>query len=75
MKQTLEMVAHLVKSGDFAMTWELKPEARHSNYTSMSYADAKAEMAPGPENFDDISDEEGTGMGTDQDDMQFENVS
>lgn len=27
------MVAHLVRSGDFAMTWELKPEAREANYT------------------------------------------
>ncbi|KAJ5591896.1 uncharacterized protein N7459_002265 [Penicillium hispanicum] len=74
LKQTLEMVAHLVKSGDFAMTWELKPEAQHSNYASMSYADAKPELAPGPENFDDVSEDEATGMTTDQDDVQFENV-
>ena len=63
------MVAHLVKSGDFAMTWELKPEAQQSNYASMSYADAKAELAPGPENLDDVSEEETTGAATDYDDV------
>lgn len=73
LKQTLEMVAHLVKSGDFAMTWELKPEARQANYAAQSYDDAKAELAPGADNMDDISDEDpsGSGMVTDQDEMQF----
>lgn len=77
LKQTLEMVAHLVKSGDFAMTWELKPEAQQSNYAAMAYADVKAEMAPGIENYNDVSDDDPTasGMATDQDDIQFENVS
>jgi transcription initiation factor TFIIF subunit beta len=70
LKQTLEMVAHLVKSGDFAMTWELKPEAQQTNYAQMPHA-VKAEMAPG-DNFD--SDDDPSGMVTDHDDVQFENV-
>ncbi|KAJ5622480.1 Transcription initiation factor IIF beta subunit [Penicillium herquei] len=72
LKQTLEMVAHLVKSGDFAMTWELKPEARQANYAAQaSYA--KAELAPAPENYDDASDDDPTasGVATDHDEMMF----
>ncbi|KAJ5118110.1 Transcription initiation factor IIF beta subunit [Penicillium atrosanguineum] len=70
LKETLELVAHLVKSGDFAMTWELKPEAQQSNYAMMAaYGDAKAELPPG---FDDASDDEPTASGVD--DIQFENV-
>lgn len=77
LKQTLEMVAHLVKSGDFAMTWELKPEAQQSNYAAMSYGDAKAELPPGAENYDDVSEDDPTasGMATDFDDVKFEDVS
>lgn len=78
LKQTLELVAHLVKAGDFAMTWELKPEARESNYANtMAYGNAKEEMAPGTEyNLDDASEEDPTmsGMVTDNDDAQFESV-
>lgn len=76
LKQTLEMVAHLVKSGDFAMTWELKPEAQQHNYASMSFGDVKAELAPGGDNYDDGSDEDAmaSGLGTDHDDVQFENA-
>lgn len=78
LKQTLEMVAHLVKSGDFAMTWELKPEAKESNYANaMGYGEAKEELPPGTDlNFDEGSEEEATGSGmvTDNDEMQFENV-
>ncbi|PWY89261.1 hypothetical protein BO70DRAFT_309456 [Aspergillus heteromorphus CBS 117.55] len=71
LKQTLEMIAHLVKAGDFAMTWELKPEARESNYANAM----KEELAP-DYNFDDGSEEDATasGMVTDNDDTQFETV-
>ncbi|KAJ5085279.1 hypothetical protein N7532_010050 [Penicillium argentinense] len=72
LKQTLEMVAHLVKAGDFAMTWELKPEAQQTNYAQMPIP-VKAEMAPG-DNYDSDDDPTASGMATDQDDMQFENV-
>lgn len=76
LKQTLEMVAHLVKSGDFAMTWELKPEAKESSYASAAYGDAKEEMAPGVDDtFDSEEDLTASGMVTDHDDVQFENVA
>jgi transcription initiation factor TFIIF subunit beta len=77
LKQTLEMVAHLVKSGDFSMTWELKPEARESNYANAMYKEAKAELAPDTGyNFDEASEEDPTasGVGSDNDDVQFESV-
>lgn len=71
LKQTLEMVAHLVKSGDFSMTWELKPEAKESSYANaFGYGDAKDEAAPGADlNMDDVSDEDS------DEEMQFENVA
>ncbi|RDW81660.1 transcription factor IIF subunit TFG2 [Aspergillus mulundensis] len=73
LKQTLEMIAHLVKSGDFAMTWELKPEARESNYSNA--VDVKQEAAPGLDyNFDEGSETDAMASGMDNDDMQFENV-
>jgi transcription initiation factor TFIIF subunit beta len=68
LKQTLEMVAHLIKSGDHSMTWQLKPEAQEKNYAN-SFADAKAELAPEPENYDDGSEDDPTASGVDE--MQF----
>lgn len=76
LKQTLEMVAHLVKSGDFAMTWELKPEATHAQYSN-AMNNAKAELPPGADDpYDEASEDDPTASGlvTDQDDVQFENV-
>ncbi|KAK2740750.1 hypothetical protein FQN57_005982 [Myotisia sp. PD_48] len=76
LKQTLEIVAHLVKTGDFAMTWELKPEARESNYADVMIA--KPDVAP--TNIDEGSEAEpiASGIGTDADDdeanTKFENV-
>lgn len=75
LKQTLEMVAHLVKSGDYAMTWELKPEAKQGNYAAMSYGEAKAELAPGADNDVSEDDHTASGMVTDQDEVKFEDVS
>ncbi|KKZ63900.1 transcription initiation factor TFIIF subunit beta [[Emmonsia] crescens] len=80
LKQTLEMVAHLVKSGDFAMTWELKPEARESNYAdALAYKDAKEELPPtAGYNFDSEGEPTASGIGTDMDEddanVSFENV-
>lgn len=54
------MVAHLVRSGDFAMTWELKPEAKEANY-------ANAILGQGAE--DEVMD------ASDNEDVQFENVA
>jgi transcription initiation factor TFIIF subunit beta len=53
------MVAHLVRSGDFAMTWELKPEAKEANYTAAML---------GQNAEDDAMD------ASDNEDVQFENV-
>ncbi|KAL2831757.1 transcription initiation factor IIF, beta subunit-domain-containing protein [Aspergillus cavernicola] len=73
LKQTLEMIAHLVKSGDFAMTWELKPEAKESNYSNA--VAPKEELAPGLDyNFDEGSEDDAMASGMDNDDTQFENV-
>ncbi|KAL5336832.1 transcription initiation factor IIF, beta subunit-domain-containing protein [Aspergillus crustosus] len=73
LKQTLEMIAHLVKSGDFAMTWELKPEARESNYSNA--LEPKQEAAPGNDyNFDEGSEDDAMASGMDNDDTAFENV-
>lgn len=63
LKQTLEIVAHLVKSGDFAMTWELKPEAKESSYAA-AYQDAKEELPP---TADEGSDGDITGTDNDND--------
>ena len=71
LKQTLEMVAHLVKAGDFAMTWELKPEATRSQYSN-AMDNAKAELPPGAD--DPYESEDDPASGIDQDDVQFENV-
>ncbi|KAI9044742.1 transcription factor IIF subunit TFG2 [Aspergillus affinis] len=69
LKQTLELTAHLVKSGDFAMTWELKPEAKESSYASAWGYEPKEELAPANYN-DEASDEDDM----DNDDTQFQNV-
>ncbi|KMU92656.1 transcription initiation factor IIF subunit beta [Coccidioides immitis H538.4] len=78
LKQTLEMVAHLVKSGDFAMTWELKPEAREASYANaMAYKDAKQELAPSAMDEGSEAEPTASGIGTDNDDdenIKFENV-
>lgn len=80
LKQTLEQVAHLVKSGDFAMTWELKPEARESNYVNaMAYQEAKEELPPtAGYNFDSEGEPGASGLGTDMEEddanVKFETV-
>lgn len=65
LKQTLEIVAHLVKSGDFANTWELKPEAREGTYAN--YMDAKQEQAPEAAGSDNEPSEQ-------DEDVNFETV-
>ena len=63
LKETLEMVAHLVRSGRFANNWQLKPEAKTGAYEA--YEQAKDEKAPDEglevsdlEGDDDEDDEE-----------------
>ena len=79
LKQTLEMVAQLVRTGPHAMTWQLKPESKINSYTNAdSYERAKDENAPdtgygldGP--FD--AGETGDSLGTDEeDDLMLEDI-
>lgn len=63
------MVAHLVRAGDFAMTWELKPEAREANYSNLILGQV------GEENGSmKMEQDEEMGGGSDIEDVQFENV-
>ncbi|KAI9831896.1 MAG: hypothetical protein M1819_004618 [Sarea resinae] len=75
LKSTLEKVAHLVRQGNFAMHWTLKPEARESTYANAaSYSNVKNEAAPDSEPAIEGSDvDEGDGMGGGDDDDE-ENV-
>jgi transcription initiation factor TFIIF subunit beta len=73
LKQTLEMVADLVRQGPFAMNWQLKPESRMSNNQSMSFEAARDETAPdtgGMEEATDLAD----GSASDEDDEDDDNV-
>ncbi|KAI9848631.1 MAG: hypothetical protein M1838_000470 [Thelocarpon superellum] len=77
LKETLEVVADLVKSGRFAMTWTLKPANRVAQY-----ADIKDEVAPEAadalEGASDVGEAGGdAGAGDDDDDdddMKMEDV-
>lgn len=71
LKQTLEMVAQLVKAGAHANTWQLRPEAKISTYAdARSYDEVKDEVAPdsgygfGLDGASDI----GEALGTDEED-------
>lgn len=47
LKETLEMVAAMIRSGPHAMQWQLKPEAREGRYAEAGLFDkAKQEAAP-----------------------------
>ena len=83
LRQTLEMVAHLIRQGPHAMTWQLKPEAKLSAYADPGSVDkAKDEIAPdsshGYYGFDGASDAgnmgEGSGSGDDDDNVKMEDV-
>ena len=72
LKQTLEMVAHLIRQGPHAMTWQLKPESKISAYAdAQSYEQVKDETAPdngyGFDGVSDAGDLEG-GPGSDDED-------
>lgn len=68
LKETLEMVAHLVRSGSFANLWQLKPEAKAGAYEA--YEQAKVEQAP------DVGQDEGLDSDAeeDNDDEEMEDV-
>lgn len=69
LKETLEMVAHLVRTGDFAMTWELKPEARETNYANIIMGQIGEENGAMK-----MEQDEEMGGTSDVEDVQFENV-
>ncbi|KAI9812099.1 MAG: hypothetical protein M1832_000610 [Thelocarpon impressellum] len=68
LKETLEVVAELVKTGRFAMTWTLKPSNRVAQY-----ADIKEELAPDAD--DGGADDEGAELDDDdEEDTKMEDV-
>lgn len=80
LKSTLEMIAELVKSGRFAMTWTLKPENKIDQYAA---AEGVEEQAPdaGYDATADLFDgnDDGGGGGVsgdddDEDDVKMEDV-
>lgn len=47
LRQTLEMVAVMIRSGTYATKWQLKPEAREGAYAEAgSFNNVKDEVAP-----------------------------
>jgi transcription initiation factor TFIIF subunit beta len=70
LRETLEKVAVLAKSGRFAAQWSLKPENRMTAYDSMG--DAVAPAAEGGGDDSDMADEED---GEDDEDVKFEDVT
>ena len=69
LKQTLEMIAHLVRQGPHAMTWQLKPESKYSAYAdAQSYEQVKDEIAPDSGYGLDGPSDTGGGDGSDDDD-------
>ncbi|MCJ1288316.1 hypothetical protein MMC26_007671 [Xylographa opegraphella] len=76
LKQTLEKVAHLVRQGTHAMTWQLKQEYQIGSYAgALAYDQALDRVAPdNGYNIDGTSDT-GDGMHSDDDEnMQLEDV-
>ncbi|KAI9681197.1 MAG: hypothetical protein M1817_002479 [Caeruleum heppii] len=74
LKSTLEIVAELVKSGRFALTWTLKPENKVAHYAEIS-----EELAPdagdrGDEALDDDNGDAMTSDGDDEEEVKMENV-
>lgn len=63
LKQTLELVAHLIRMGPYAMTWQLNQDSKLD-----SYEEALGKTAPETGyGFDGVSDAV-EGMGSDDDD-------
>jgi len=73
LKQTLEQVAAMVRSGNHATQWQLKPEARIGTYADAGLFEmAKDEAAPGLDiglDLDGIDDAD-----EDEDDVAMEDV-
>ena len=76
LRQTLEMVAVMLRSGPHAMQWQLKPESREGRYAEVGLFDgAKDEAAPdvGPlGDFEDGGDIEDDEENVDMEDVPLE---
>lgn len=57
LKQTLELVAHLVRQGTHAMTWQLKPESKLGAYGDKDIYDKVKDEAAPEIDFDGASDQ------------------
>ncbi|KAI9846507.1 MAG: hypothetical protein M1837_003928 [Sclerophora amabilis] len=83
LKSTLDLVAELVKTGRFAMTWTLKPESQSEQYAEIEIKDEQApDLGMGLDGASDMGPE-GTDFGAialddedddDEDDEDEENV-
>ena len=73
LKETLEMMAMMNKSGPHALQWQLKPEARETRYAEIGFFDkVKDEAAPeveGGTGFDGVDE-----MDEDDDNVDMEDV-
>lgn len=77
LKQTLEKVAHLVRQGPHAMTWELNQENRIGAYAdALAFEQVQDKVAPdNGYQFDGASDSgEGKRTEDDNDNMKIEDV-
>jgi transcription initiation factor TFIIF subunit beta len=68
LRETLERVAVLAKSGRFATQWSLKPENKITNYEAMGDAMAPTEVVEDSE-FGDLDDDD------EDEDVKFEDVA
>ncbi|PMD26592.1 hypothetical protein NA56DRAFT_654403 [Hyaloscypha hepaticicola] len=71
LRETLEKVAVLAKSGRFATQWSLKPENKIANYDQIGDAVAPTQEGDPGGDESDMADEEDDG---DDDDIKFEDV-
>ncbi|KAF2139971.1 uncharacterized protein K452DRAFT_274586 [Aplosporella prunicola CBS 121167] len=58
LRETLAKIATLVRTGQYANTWMLNPEAEVANYAHAEQDAIKEEMAPEPEFAEDEDDED-----------------
>ena len=71
LRETLEKIAVLAKSGRFATQWSLKPENKIANYDAIGDAVAPTAEGEGQDECD-MADEED---GEDDEDVKFEDVA
>ena len=73
LKQTLEMVAVMLRSGPHAMQWQLRPESRAGRYADIgSFDGAKDEAAPDVDPSMDLDD--GGDLEDDEENVDMEDI-